>query len=51
MSERLHASLPNSVLHIVKDAGHMVHYFAPEQVAAAVESAAASTDLVAETVG
>jgi len=40
MSERLHACLSNSVLHIVEGAGHMVHYFAPQQVAAAIEGVA-----------
>ena len=42
MSKRLHACLSNSVLHIIKGAGHMVHHFAPQQIAAAVESVAAS---------
>ena len=51
MAGRLQSTLPNSKLHIVKDAGHMVHYFAPEQVAEAIESVSASTDLVAESVG
>lgn len=36
MAERLHAHLPHSVLHIVKGAGHMVHYSAPDLVADAV---------------
>jgi pimeloyl-ACP methyl ester carboxylesterase len=41
MSERLHAVLSNSALHIIEGAGHMVHHFAPRQVVAAVESVAA----------
>jgi pimeloyl-ACP methyl ester carboxylesterase len=41
MSERLHACLPNSVLHIIKGAGHMVHHFAPQRVVDAIESVAA----------
>ncbi|MEA2740738.1 MAG: hypothetical protein QOH05_4045 [Acetobacteraceae bacterium] len=38
MSERLHAHLPGSELHIVQGAGHMVHHFAPRLVADSVES-------------
>lgn len=39
-SERLHAALPESRLHMIKGAGHMVHYTATGAVAAAVEEAA-----------
>jgi pimeloyl-ACP methyl ester carboxylesterase len=40
MSERLDGCLANSVLHIVRGAGHMVHHFAPQQIATAIESIA-----------
>lgn len=40
MSERVNACLSHSVLHIIKGAGHMVHHFAPLQVAEAIESVA-----------
>jgi pimeloyl-ACP methyl ester carboxylesterase len=40
MSERLAGSIPTSILKIIPGAGHMVHYFAPEQVVRAIESAA-----------
>lgn len=40
MSERLHACIPNSVLHIVQGAGHMVHHYAPHRVVEAIESVA-----------
>lgn len=39
-SERLHDSIPGSVLQIVNGAGHMVHHLAARQVAQAVESVA-----------
>ena len=39
-SEQLRASIPGSVLQIVKGAGHMVHHLAARQVAQAVESVA-----------
>jgi pimeloyl-ACP methyl ester carboxylesterase len=47
MSERLHACLSNSALHIVRNAGHMVHHFAPQQVAAAIASVAVSPGRIA----
>jgi pimeloyl-ACP methyl ester carboxylesterase len=37
-AERLRDSIKDSTLQIVEGAGHMVHYFAPKKVAAAVES-------------
>jgi pimeloyl-ACP methyl ester carboxylesterase len=42
-SERLAASIRGSVLRIIKDAGHMVHHFAPQQVAQAVEDVIAAS--------
>jgi len=42
MSERLAAAIPHSVLLIIEEAGHMVHYFAPQQVAEAVETIGAT---------
>ena len=36
-SERLHRRLPGSRLHLVPNAGHMVHHTAPEAVVAAVD--------------
>jgi pimeloyl-ACP methyl ester carboxylesterase len=39
-SEQLRASIPGSVLQIVKGAGHMVHHLAARQVAQAVENVA-----------
>ncbi len=42
MSERLARAIPNSTLQIVDGAGHMVHYFAPGQVARAIENAAST---------
>jgi pimeloyl-ACP methyl ester carboxylesterase len=38
LAERLQASIKGSVLHIVKDAGHMIHHLVPGQVADAVEA-------------
>jgi pimeloyl-ACP methyl ester carboxylesterase len=38
-SERLAAALPHAELHIVEDAGHMVHHTAADRVAAAIRSA------------
>ena len=35
-ARRLHAHIPGSSLSIVEDAGHMVHYHVPQQVAVAV---------------
>ena len=36
-SERLADEIPSSVLHLVSDAGHMVHYIAPNEIADAIE--------------
>ena len=44
MSERLHAQLPNSMLHIIEGVGHMVHHIAPRQVAAAIDNVAGRSD-------
>ncbi len=33
---RLHGALPRSVLHLVHDAGHMLHHAIPDEIAAAV---------------
>jgi pimeloyl-ACP methyl ester carboxylesterase len=41
-SARLHAELPNSTIHRVPGAGHMVHQTAPETVMAAIDEASAS---------
>ena len=43
-SARLHADLPNSVMHRVRGAGHMVHQTAPEVIIAAIDEAAGSID-------
>ncbi len=48
-SERLAASIPGSVLQIVKGAGHMVHHLAAPQVAQAVESVGAEASRRART--
>lgn len=40
-SARLHDALPQSRLHMIDGAGHMVHYTATDQVAAAIQEAAA----------
>jgi pimeloyl-ACP methyl ester carboxylesterase len=42
MSERLAGAIPKSTLQIVRGAGHMVHYFAPQQVVQAIEGVAAA---------
>jgi len=42
-SERLAASIRNSALRIVEGAGHMVHHFAPREVARAVEDVIAGS--------
>ena len=48
-SERLHAAIPGSVLHVIEGAGHMVHHSAPRQVVEAIRQvAAASTEASAE---
>jgi pimeloyl-ACP methyl ester carboxylesterase len=39
-SARLHSELPNSTIHRVRGAGHMVHQTAPEAAMAAIEQAA-----------
>jgi pimeloyl-ACP methyl ester carboxylesterase len=41
-SEQLAASIRGSTLRIIKDAGHMVHHFAPRQVAQAIEDVIAA---------
>jgi pimeloyl-ACP methyl ester carboxylesterase len=38
MSERLAAVIPHSTLHLIPEAGHMVHYAAPQEVAHAVDA-------------
>jgi pimeloyl-ACP methyl ester carboxylesterase len=43
-SERLAASIRNSALRIIKGAGHMVHHFAPKQVAQAVDDVIAASN-------
>lgn len=40
-AKRLHGEIPQSDLRLVPDAGHMVHYAVPDQVAEAIEEAAA----------
>ncbi|TDH59205.1 alpha/beta hydrolase [Dankookia rubra] len=42
MAERLHAALPHSILHVVRGAGHMVHYAVPRQLAATIAAVARS---------
>lgn len=37
-AERLHRALPHSRLHLVEDAGHMVHHSAPDRVLAAIRA-------------
>ncbi|HSU04096.1 MAG TPA: alpha/beta hydrolase [Acetobacteraceae bacterium] len=39
-SKRLHAELPKSFMHELEGAGHMIHYIAPEAVAAVITSIA-----------
>ena len=34
---RLHAQIPHSILRLVPDVGHMLHYAVPEEVAEAIE--------------
>lgn len=36
-SERLYQEIPQSVLHVTRGAGHMLHHFAPQQVMEAIE--------------
>jgi pimeloyl-ACP methyl ester carboxylesterase len=43
-SKRLADEIKDSVLQIVEGAGHMVHHFAPRQVAQAIESMARAAD-------
>jgi pimeloyl-ACP methyl ester carboxylesterase len=38
---RLHEAVPGSELRVVPGAGHMIHHTAPDEVMAAIESAAA----------
>jgi pimeloyl-ACP methyl ester carboxylesterase len=47
MSQRLHATLPNSVLHLVQGVGHMVHHIEPRRVADAINAVAAHRPRVA----
>jgi pimeloyl-ACP methyl ester carboxylesterase len=35
----LHGEIPDSILQLVPDVGHMLHYAVPEQVAEAIEAA------------
>ena len=42
-SKHLAAEIKDSVLQVVEGAGHMVHHFAPRQVAQAVESITGAT--------
>lgn len=42
--------LPQAELHIAAGAGHMVHYLVPQQIMAAIDSAAHATDLTAHPV-
>ena len=42
---RLHAQIPQSVLRLVPDVGHMLHYAVPEEVAEAVEEAGGSSKM------
>jgi pimeloyl-ACP methyl ester carboxylesterase len=35
----LHDEIPHSILHLIPDVGHMLHYAVPEQVADAIEAA------------
>ena len=42
-AERLQASIPGSVLQIVKGAGHMVHHSAPRQVVEAIQRVAGAS--------
>jgi pimeloyl-ACP methyl ester carboxylesterase len=41
-SERLHAELPHSSLHVTAGAGHMLHHVAQEEVLAAIDQAASA---------
>ena len=41
-AKRLHGEIPQSDLRLVPDAGHMVHHAVPDQVAEAIEEAAAA---------
>ena len=37
--DRLHAQIPHSILRLVPDVGHMIHYAVPEEVVEAIEQA------------
>lgn len=39
---RLHRAAPNSVLHLVQNTGHMLHYAIPHEIAAAIDDMIAS---------
>lgn len=41
-SERLHAELPHSTLHVTVGAGHMLHHMAQEEVLAGIDQAASA---------
>jgi pimeloyl-ACP methyl ester carboxylesterase len=43
MSERLAAVIAHSVLQIIEGAGHMAHYFAPQEVVRAIDAIAAKS--------
>jgi pimeloyl-ACP methyl ester carboxylesterase len=45
-SERLHRELPQSSFHVTRDAGHMVHHVAPQEVMAAIDRAATAVGAV-----
>src|SRR6476660_5656477 len=42
---QLHAQIPHSVLRLVPDVGHMLHYAVPEEVVEAVEGAGSSAKM------
>jgi len=42
---RLHAQIPHSVLRLVPDVGHMLHYSVPEEVAEAIEEVGGSVKM------
>jgi len=46
---RLHAQIPHSVLRLVPDVGHMLHYAVPEMVADAIEEAGGSEKMPRNT--
>jgi pimeloyl-ACP methyl ester carboxylesterase len=50
-AERLYGEIPHSVLHLIPDAGHMVHHAVPDQVADAIEEAVAGRQSAARRQG